>query len=347
MEFISLPFLAFDLILRIMEQAEGEWDAFKAYFNPMVTKLTDEFKNVVNLYALWEEEYLAKSKLFANSNMTDNKNANENSVKALSSGNIVAPNKMIHKTLIRYFLETCNLSQFARYFSIYHESHPECSDVVYFHFNIEYAPWNSSIGKECNGLLVRPGKKQHSDSNGSESGSEKIDKIDSNALYSDWRVVALPIARIDRWDSSHAPQINWKNVLVTELIDGPSATMYYYGGKWRVVTDQTADGSEVVCTRDNVTFADLFWSLFWCFNVKKLDACVLRPREEIMTDIDAFLSEFHDYNFNFVLVHPYVKTYVTYEKDDIYLTRVVHLDPNDGDSNQGNLTAFVFFVPHS
>jgi hypothetical protein len=326
-----------------MEQEDGTWEAFKLYFNPLVNRLTDEFKSVVNLYQNWEDDYFSKAKL-----------ANEvsNECTSADNTNIVLASRMVQQTLIRSFLETCTLFEFARYFSIYAHASPDFPELIYFHFNPEYAPWNSSIGKECNGLVLKPGKKPASQciensssflgdnvsiaANGNAS-SPLI--IDPNVLYSDWCVVALPIPRVDRWDSSHAPKIDWKRVLVSELMDGQTATLFFYSDSWHVATDQTSNGSEIVHASDNVTFADLFWMLFWSCNVKAFNCDSNSNRgPDMVQEINSLLSEFRTYNFNFVLVHPFVKDFVSYEKGAVYLTRVVRLDASG--VNEGILICF-------
>jgi hypothetical protein len=81
--------------------------------------------------------------------------------------------------------------------------------------------------------------------------------IDTNTM----RVISYPFYRFNDFDFKKG-ELDLKNGVFYEKIDGSICTLHYYNGSWRISTKSTPNGSGFIKRNESRTFSDYFFTVF-------------------------------------------------------------------------------------
>jgi hypothetical protein len=120
---------------------------------------------------------------------------------------------------------------------------PSDPSIFNLYFSRIFTPFDSRIGGECNGLVIR------------QTGDKTFE------------VVARPIFRFHNVESDGSIPIELTNdkgpVLLHEFVDGRNVLLFHDGAQWRVSTSTSFDASDAITESDaSKTVASSFWRVW-------------------------------------------------------------------------------------
>ena len=137
----------------------------------------------------------------------------------------------------------------------------------------------------------------------------------------EWIYVCRPFVKFFNWGEPYAARLDWREVTVTEKIDGSLMKLWYDRGKWRLSTNGTIDAFEASIDGTDTTYGDLFMDIVG---------------ELYPGGMGRHWNLYPECTYLFELVSPETRVVLSYPKEVYYLTC---FDNEDG--SEIGLTSFM------